>query len=210
MSPIVTEADSERLWASARTLTDVGQLTARWLDGELPGCFVQDAPPDDETADIPGGILASLNRAGYVTECSQPGHDWTPGWEMTEWRQRAGVMLLCDQVHAAVLAVALLADVDLIVAVHRPRRFRTRWGCFRNEVPVTEACRSDPGETCWFGRPTPRRHWKWMGRLNGNRRMGRILAGAWQVTVVDPVWGRNDRLWDAIARLPHVRAMAAA
>ena len=65
-------------WEAARTLADLGELTAQWLEGAIasqpaytPGCG-----PDPETAPlIP--VLACCNRAGYVTNGSQPGEAGT-------------------------------------------------------------------------------------------------------------------------------------
>ena len=67
-------------WASARTPADVGELTAQWLEGRIasqpgyaPGCG-----PDPETADLTG-VLAACNRAGFITDTSQPGESG-PGY----------------------------------------------------------------------------------------------------------------------------------
>lgn len=211
---MVSSETSARLWSQARTLADVGALMARWLDGELPECFVQDAPPDPETGDIPSGLLADLNRAGYVTETSQPAEDWTTSTWNSEvcYRQRAGVEFLMDTEHLDALVDAT-ALTDLIVTFHRAPRFRWmartwRW-FYRHEIPVTESAGTghpDVGEECWFGRPQPRSAWKWVGRREyGSRVLGKALANAWQVTVVDPEWGRTDYLWDALSNLKEMQ-----
>src|ERR1700678_2550864 len=91
----MSHADREA-WASARTLADLGELTAQWLEGGIisqpgyaPGCG-----PDEETVPlIP--ILATLNRAGFVTSGSQPG-DAGYGSEGTGWQQRAAVEGFAD------------------------------------------------------------------------------------------------------------------
>jgi hypothetical protein len=65
-------------WRAARTLADLGELTAQWLEGKIasiptvmPGCG-----PGEESAElIP--VLAACNRAGYVTTTSQPGEEPT-------------------------------------------------------------------------------------------------------------------------------------
>lgn len=56
------------LWRDARTLADLGELTARWLEGTVgsvpgtvPGCG-----PDEETGPLVA-VLATANRAGFVT-----------------------------------------------------------------------------------------------------------------------------------------------
>jgi len=57
-----------RAWSSARTLTDLGELTAQWLEGSLAtlagGAYR--GGPDEETGPLVP-VLAALNRAGYVT-----------------------------------------------------------------------------------------------------------------------------------------------
>ncbi|ASR39866.1 hypothetical protein BAY61_31770 (plasmid) [Prauserella marina] len=72
MTMNMSRADAER-WYAARSLTDLGQLTAAWLEGELesqPG-YVPGNGPDEETNELVP-ILAAVNRAGYLTMCSQP------------------------------------------------------------------------------------------------------------------------------------------
>ncbi len=73
MTRLTMSAADRRAWEAARTLDDLGELTARWLEGTIasqpgyePGCG-----PDPETAAlIP--VVARCNRAGYVTCGSQP------------------------------------------------------------------------------------------------------------------------------------------
>jgi hypothetical protein len=63
-----------KLWRSATTLSDLGDLTARWLDRDIeqhPG-YPTKAGPDPETRQI-ARELAAINRAGFVTYGSQPG-----------------------------------------------------------------------------------------------------------------------------------------
>ena len=79
-------------WARARTLQDVADRTAQWLEGKLGSQpnYQPNCGPDDETAQlIP--TLARANRAGYLTTCSQPGHAATPGFDHALWRQRPAV-----------------------------------------------------------------------------------------------------------------------
>jgi hypothetical protein len=60
------------LWKSARTLADLGELTARALEGHLPGSPWHLGPPQEETTSLTP-VLVRMNRAGFVTENSQPG-----------------------------------------------------------------------------------------------------------------------------------------
>ena len=95
-------------WMSANTLAELGELIARWLEGSLsfnPGYGGETA--DGETTDlIPA--LARFNRAGFVTENSQPGEDTDNGC-----LQRACVSGFCDEQTAETIAAACM-PTDLI------------------------------------------------------------------------------------------------
>lgn len=175
-------------WASARTLEDLGRATAMWLRGELAETPTYLGPPDPETAEIPGGLLVGLNEAGYLTDTSQPARDEEPGYDGVLWRQRAAGVFLLDEARARAVIEAV-EGADLFAIAHDPRRRPVHGG-----VVVTER---DRYPVTGFGDWIPSRHWRcWYGR-----RLGRVLAGAWQVTAVDPVWGRRDALWLALAPL---------
>lgn len=84
-----------KLWRSATTLAELGELTARWLEGDIrsrPG-YQPRCGPDPETTETPGlvDVLAAANRAGYLTIGSQPGEPPTEGWDGQLWEQRAAV-----------------------------------------------------------------------------------------------------------------------
>ncbi|MFD8851872.1 DUF6919 domain-containing protein [Streptomyces sp. NPDC059604] len=81
----MSRSDRQR-WASARTLAEIGQLTALWLEGRIASqpAYEPGYGPDSETRPlIP--TLAGLCRAGYLTTNSQPG---TSGGE---YEQKAAV-----------------------------------------------------------------------------------------------------------------------
>jgi hypothetical protein len=68
----VPNGEHRALWAGGLA-EDLGGLMARWLEGRTsyePGYLA--AGPDAETASLVP-VLAQLNRAGYVTDFSQPG-----------------------------------------------------------------------------------------------------------------------------------------
>jgi hypothetical protein len=70
----LTAGDRE-VWAQARTLDDLGELTAQWLEGRIdsqPGYY----GPVDVDEDLSPGMteaLAACNRAGFLTHSSQAG-----------------------------------------------------------------------------------------------------------------------------------------
>jgi hypothetical protein len=66
------DPDVARAWPAARTLADLSELTARFLEGDLSQSPSHVAQPDPETGPlIP--LLATVNRAGFFTHQSQPG-----------------------------------------------------------------------------------------------------------------------------------------
>lgn len=198
---MVSPPAAARLWQSARSLDDLGRLTARWLRGELPTCLTYGGIADPETGDLVD-VLVELNEAGWLTDFSQPAHDWVVGWDgETECRQRAAITFLLDgrqvaQTVAAALRAGLRVDARPAPRLGFVEDLRARYG--RLAVSEARAPKGDPWMSCGVGFVLPRSHWRWVGRTWRSRRIGRLLAGAWQVTVVDLEWGNNDRLWPAV------------
>jgi hypothetical protein len=195
------EVDSRDLteWRSVRTLADLGGLTARWLAGDLgsqPG-YAPGEGPDLETAPLVP-VLAAVNRAGFVTTGSQPGGRWVTGG--TCWEQRAAVEGLAGPEMAARIR-DLAAEAGLTVLARPPGavpRWRTRYGA---GVCVSRISGSRSEEVTWFGVVRSRRH---LGSpVTGYGACGpaavRAVCSAWQVAVLDPGWGRDDRLWLVLA-----------
>ena len=184
-----------KLWAAARTLADLGELTARWLEGRIssqPGYY--GAADIEDPAMIP--VLARLNRAGFVTVSSQQGSSG-PGYDGAHWRQRAAVDGFADE-SAALRIIRAVAPVQGLVTVSFPPSTlpRRRFRCDK-ELPVTwRECE----EYTWFGQQVPRREIR--SRRVGwgacSRAARNALCSAWQVSVIDLEWGRNDLLWDVL------------
>lgn len=65
------------IWAQANSLEDLGEATARWLEGRISyhPCYGGDADP--ETASLVQH-LALYNRGGLVTTFSQPAETPSP------------------------------------------------------------------------------------------------------------------------------------
>lgn len=189
--------DSDR-WRSALTLADLGDLTAQWLEGTI-SCLrynVEGGGPDPETeALIP--TLAALNRAGFVTDHSQPAEE-TVLDDGSVWRQRATVSgytdrAMFERVRDAVLAAA---DPELLLIVHTVDLCGTEDGA---GIVITK---DGDDEYTWTG------HWMTREELiDGNADFEAEYGAGWhdaaiaalcaarQVHIIDRVWGRNDVLW---------------
>lgn len=179
-----------RRWAAAESFAELGDLMALWLEGELavwPG-YAPGFGPDDETADlIP--VLAAANRAGFLTDQSQPGCDET-GFDGARWVQRAAVTGLVADVRLLSRIRRACEDAGLLVTLFRPPRDLWSYeipATFRDGVTVTS-----------FGRELSERELKFIWRGLGRAAMDQVVD-AWQVTIVDLEDGRNDRLWSALA-----------
>lgn len=170
-----------RMWRSALTVQDLADLTARWLEGTIgsqPG-YQPRYGPDSETADLVE-TLAACNRAGYLTIGSQPGL-------ITEHvRQRAAVegftadMKMLRRLETLAASIGLRTAVHLISAPSEP-------------VDGFKVTISEGEPFTAFGRHLEIRDLAviWQGC---SRTAVDAVAAAYQVTVVDPEYGRTDRL----------------
>ncbi|HMH76883.1 MAG TPA: hypothetical protein VK547_09685 [Candidatus Udaeobacter sp.] len=175
--------DDHRHWANARTLNDLGNLTARWLEGDithLPAYFGT-APATETTPLITR--LAAYNRAGLVTTCSQPGEPFADGCG-----QRAWVSGFCDEETVDKIRAACL-DTDLI-AIYTPPG-----GDNHTQIAVTI---DDYAEYTWAGGTSSPEDIDYYYGTDCPHALPAIKA-AWRIDVIDPQWGRTDLLWDRLA-----------
>lgn len=116
----LTRAD-RKLWAAAQTLDDLGELTAQWIEGKIESQPCYYGPVDvDEAPGLPEALIA-CNRAGYVTNSSQEGHDG-PGHDGAHWRQLAAVTGLTTQDTYRRLHASLTPHGFVVVGHPVPRR----------------------------------------------------------------------------------------
>jgi len=165
-------------WASATSIADLGHLTACWLEGSIkhqPGYLDTKPAPETRTL-IP--TLARLNRAGFLTTDSQPGHRDAAS------EQRAAVHgFIADQRLFARLRSAV-NGAGLLVATGR-------------QVAVTTV-RGE--EFTWFGGTIPQRDLEFLwGSTVGSSAFAE-LRRARQVAFIDPSYGDSDRLWQTLRR----------
>lgn len=176
--------EDRRRWQEAVTLADLGQLMALWLEGRIgswPG-YAANCAPDDETRPLIRP-LAALNRAGFVTTCSQPGLSG-PGFDGLLWEQRAAVEgFVSDQRLLARLQSAA-RSVGAEVTSGRAVTVTTRGG-----TPYTD-----------FGGRLTRRHMNsmWTGV---SKAAWAELESATFLAIAAPEYGpAGERLWPALAR----------
>jgi hypothetical protein len=184
-SPQAMSPEEASRWLGARTLADLGELTAQWLEGKIASIptVVPCTGPDKETIPlIP--VLAAINRAGYITNFSQP------GIAGDGWIQRASVSGFASPVTFAALCGAV-AGADLMITAARagPEDWPTT-------APVTL---SGGGECTWSGGAMSQDAIEdSYGGGTCHPAAVTALRKAWQVTLTDPEWGRDDVLWPAL------------
>lgn len=186
-----------RLWRQAETLAGLGQLMARWLEGDLavwPG--YGDGAAEETAGLVP--VLARANRAGFLTDQSQPGFDGE-GFDGLRWQQRAAASgLVADELLLSrIRRAGELAGVTVLIA--HPWLLpegRGATGTLRGGQPYTV-----------FGEYMPPRILRqvWSGV---SRQAMAEVADAWQVTVIDPEYGPSVRVWAALDSATAVPATA--
>ncbi|MCQ8831776.1 DUF6919 domain-containing protein [Streptomyces malaysiensis] len=177
-------------WKKAESVADLGNLMADWLEGRLGGrtpgyC---DTRPDEETNHLIL-TLAALCRAGFVTTNSQPGVKPERGYDGRMWRQRAFVegWIVDGALLALIRAAAKRAGMTAIA--HGPSSRGGNW------IPLTDAdgeIQMAAGD--YLGhRRVINSEWSGIGRHATNE-----LRRSTYLELIDPVWGRDDRLWPAL------------
>ncbi len=181
-------------WQPARTLVDLGALSADYFDGvtdEHPDAMVTRPAGHDPAVVAP--TLVDLNRAGFVVFRYVVGRDSTLADGPTE--RRAAVQGFCDTLTLEWLSASLFGTRFQVVAVTTATGRAD--GTLNAGVPVA---RTGPTVDANLGRQYTRteiRALTFGGFLTPTA--AGALANAWNVTVFDPEWGPNT-LW---ARLAH-------
>ncbi|MFJ4637583.1 DUF6919 domain-containing protein [Streptomyces hygroscopicus] len=176
-------------WKKAESVADLGNLMADWLEGRHNAYSPSSLSngPDEETRHLVP-VLASCNRAGFVTTGSQPGEIVRYAGELCEQRAAVEAWVADKRLLDRIRVDAKRAGMEIIV-----HRADSGW---RDGMVVTRV----DGEPCtWFGRTMGRRGqiaYEWPG-IGG--RAIRELRRSTYLTLIDPVWGRDDRLWPALA-----------
>ncbi len=181
----ISGENAER-WYNARSLADIGRLTALFLDEHLGQAPSYGGLPGREIASLIAALIA-CNRAGFVTGNSQPGvpidaygsgqRAWVSGFASSD---------VLAQLRAAATGRGLMITIA--------RAGEDNPGPF---ITVT----LDYGEELtWAGGGQSRSELEdHYGRLCHPDAV-RAFCDAWQVNIIDPEWGRNDVLWPALEK----------
>lgn len=192
--------ESSLTWSTARTLNEIGELTARWLEGAEPHQPGYDGGPHPETTSlIP--LLAAANRAGFVTQFSQPGGRWSRRL-LSVWEQRAAVSGFCTQetwrqlfVHQTSPPLEHPPPRTLVSIAARPgasddqeRVAMIRTGRIRRHPQILAGDALPPDEL--------RELYTELGPVYLSEDGLAALTSAYQVTLYDSQWGNaNGELW---------------
>ena len=177
------------LWQQASSFQELCELMACFVEGTCkysPGYTAEDL---DEESEPLVEYLAALNRAGFLTECSQPGLD------VGHSKQRAFVTGFAFEA-VAVQIEKLSLTTDLYVCVSRPGYIN---GC---RMPVT----LDMFKAfTWAGdNPIDEETGSFLELVHFEADCGPLafheLLQACYISVIDLCWGREDYLWQELAK----------
>lgn len=190
----MNRADRRR-WRAAATFADIAELTAQWLEGRIGETPTYGGPPDPETEPL-RPLLAAVNRAGFLTDCSQPGGTW-PGWQ-----QRAAVEGFTCGSRARLIsdrATAYGLEVTIHQAAGRPGACESCPLVTGKASPPCRGCTvvtlDDGDPYTSFGCARPASELAWDFRICRESAV-RETQAMHPVTLIDPVWGRAaSPLW---------------
>ncbi|MFF8329206.1 DUF6919 domain-containing protein [Rhodococcus qingshengii] len=183
-----------RRWRSARTVADLGELMAQWLERRIssrPG-YTQRHGPDEETEHLVP-TLAALCRAGYITTQSQPGLAGT-GVDGRWWQQRAMVDLVVTDAVALARLLNAAGEAGMIVRV-------IDYGREGSPGPLVTVTTCAGHATAWTGRRIGPQDMalRWPGLTTG---LYDQVAHGTYVSVVAPEYGHaGERLWPVLLDL---------
>ncbi len=173
-----------RAWHAARSFAELCELGARFIEGEVEFFPGWGAPDIDEETDALVPLLADLNRAGFLTCASQPGHAAAPGHDGKPWRRRAFV---------SGFVAAPLAP-DLARATHAAG---LEWCADPASPPLAAGVRD--GEPFLFaGAGAGPDELEIFAEAIGPAALAKLRAALY-VSVVDPGWDDRTLLWDTLA-----------
>lgn len=170
-------------WQNARTLTDLGILSAEFFEDGTAHPHTSMGWPDDDAVRF---TLADLNRAGFVVLNYLRG---------AGYHRRAAVQGFCDTLTLEWLTTCLARSRYQAVAV---TTLAENFGDQLNRGVLVDKGAASV-DLAHYGRQLSAdqvAEYLFGGVLNLDA--VRSLVGAWNVTIFDPEWG-VDTLWPALA-----------
>jgi len=176
-------------WQQASSFQELCELMACFIEGTCKYRPGYGGEPLDEESQPLIDYLAALNRAGFLTDCSQPGLD------VGHSKQRAFVTGYASEA-VAVQIEKLSLTTDLYVSVSQPGDIN---GC---RMPVT----IDVFKAfTWAGDTAIDEEKGYFIELvhfeeDCSPLAFQELRQACYISVIDLCWGRKDSLWDELAK----------
>lgn len=190
MNLIIPRVDGVRramwpVWRQERAERRAWRRAVDWPElCELMASYVEslDGVPDEQAQ-----MLARVNRAGYLVHVARPGSVWRDGEGVSEQRASVfGFVFSLDLYEA----LARVAEAHGLIFLSRSVRDH-------DEVPGEFVVRVDGVDSVQIGESksvaTLRDDWQHLGLIGRG-----LVYAVRQVTVIDPVWGRDDRLRQAL------------
>lgn len=179
----MTPEQARAEWSRAQALLNLGELTARWLEGRLPYLPAYfGARPAEATQGLIT-VLAAVNRVGLMTTCSQPGRRLG-----TKSGQRAFVSGFTGEENVKRLQHALLRTELVMLATEPGLETSLR-------VPVTI---DDGSAFTWVGWSEAGDDLDYQYGDDLSPSALTALRAAWYVDLFGPKWGRNTLLWRSL------------
>jgi hypothetical protein len=170
------------LWRGAKTLEELGDLTAKWIEGSLSYHPCYGGGIDGETEPLQE-VLTFFNRNGLVTTFSQPAEPL----DEEGFGQRACVEGYAREEVAKRIA-ALGLYTDLLVLIYPSH---IEWGY---QIPISL---QEYQPFTWCGPCWGHEQLECFEEDCSTEAMD-SLASAWLVVVMDLQWGRENHLWDHV------------
>lgn len=188
--PWMSRADRHR-WRQSRTLLDLGELTAQWLERSITShpAIRPGHGPDPETTELVPA-LAALNRAGFVTLGSQPGASNGFDEDGRYWEQTEAVQGLVSG-PALLTRILRLARTGYQTVIHPST---ARPGLRPDGITVTTC---EQQSTTGFGAHLNRRQMRTIYPATSIHTSAfRELCDAWQITLAAPRSGTSHLFTD--------------
>ncbi|RLV56025.1 hypothetical protein D9V41_09045 [Aeromicrobium phragmitis] len=172
-----------RPWQQAQSIAELARLTAAWMRGELGRHPIDRTRALDPESGAITEYLLQINELGLMTTASQPGLRV----DDTALVQRSFVEGYGDERLISMLDAAFTLSGFVVISFPPGRNVTC-------DVSVTAR---NGYVTSWLGRHYPQDDIaNWSSSVSPE--VGAIIAESWGVQIFDPVWGRNDRLWEAV------------